>query len=194
MPELKFQDVYSPSVQIGFTLGTAYDNTALTFIPNGTGPSNRIGRKITLRYFEMKGHINLIQGTTGTADMMRIIVGVDKQTNGTAATLADVLADIPTALDMQAPLLLANQDRWSFLFDRIFTINTQAGGVDPGGVSSGQVFKSFNMQTMCNIPIEYDGITGDISEVRSNSLHVWAISTTGTAYLNYTARVRFSDN
>lgn len=126
---------------------------------------------------------------------MRLILFVDKQTNGASAVPADILQSTPV---IQSFNNLVNKDRFHVLMDRIIEMPVKTMTMtrdpitpfaeefwSPEQVQQGACFKKIE------VPIEYSGPTGGISELRSNNISMLCISTNGIADIFVITRVRF---
>lgn len=164
--------------------------TSLNLVAQGTDENDRIGRKCTIKSVHWKGLITLAASPSASAtasDHGRIILYLDKQTNGAAAAVTDLLES--TATD--AFRNLANSQRFVVLHDSRFTL-TSAAAEDSLGF--GPIKRVFNVNKRVNIPLEFSAGTGALTELRSNNLACLFISD-GTDLLSFTGtfRIRFSD-
>lgn len=189
--ELKFKDTtYSASAPA--TTGTITNNTLVGTIAEGTGESERIGRKITVRSVFVKGWVYLPSGTTlnSSGDIVRIIVYQDKQANGAAATVANIL----DSTDVLSFMNLENSLRFRILKEKVIAVNTMGLGAFTGptyGVA--EKFTHFKMAIKCNMPIEFKGNTPSVADLTSNNIGIMAISESAVATLQYYVRVRYKD-
>lgn len=188
--ELKFFDTSKALTTVAAT-GTILDDS-LNHIAQGTGESDRIGRKCTLKSINLHGLLQLPAATAAvnTDDVVRFIVFLDKQCNGAAAGVTDILE----TNDFFSFNNLANKSRFRILCDKKLTINAQGATATAGAYTYGEQRKGFNLYLRCNLPLEFDNTTGAITELRSNNIGVLAISNQGTARIQYTSRVRYADN
>lgn len=120
---------------------------------------------------------------------MRVIVFLDRQANGTAATVTDILE----TAQYNSFNNLANSSRFRIMYDKRHDMNyfnTQtSGGQDIDGTNiSGSFFANVNL------PIEFSSTTGVIGEIRSNNIGLLLISDSQQGYLEGRVRVRFSDS
>lgn len=187
--ELKFLDT-AQSVTTPGNNGTVYTN--LVVIPQGDTESMRNGRKVQLKSISIRGslYIEPQTSTANTSDVVRIMLVQDKQANGLVFTAPMVLAGTPTYNNFRN---LANTSRFNVLYDKSFVINS-VGGV---AADTFETRKVWNINRKLNLPMEYDATatTGAITTQRSNSLAILAISENGAlSKIDYTARVRYSDN
>ena len=185
--ELKFHDIDIVDVFIDVS-GTILAPSC-NLIAQGTGESERIGRKCRIKSIDwrMSFRKNASTATAGD-DVVRIILYLDKQTNGAAATILDIL----DTADYQSFPNLANSSRFSFLMDRTFAINSHAGGGNGTTQDLYSFMKTLRFRKRCNIPLEFNLTAGVIAELRSNNLGVLTISREGTSGMESTMRLRFS--
>ena len=124
--ELKFRD-FSTDLPTMATAGTIRES--MVTISQGTGESQRIGRKCTIKAINWRFKVEL-PITTGTSaqpsDVVRIILYLDKQCNGAAATVTNILEN---AL-YQSFNNLANKSRFRTLMDRTYDMNYTAAAGD----------------------------------------------------------------
>lgn len=192
--EAKFFDKITANAAIS-TTGTILDDS-VNEIVQGTGESNRIARACTLTGIFFKGNMRLIPGAALTAprnaaDVIRVIIYQDKQCNGATAAVTDILE----TANVDAFYNLANSKRFYILMDKRVALNSPGAGLAATDTWA-ECHKAWKFSKLCNIPIEFSGTTGAISEIRSNNIGVMAIALNpaSTAFVGYTCRVRFSDN
>ncbi len=186
--ELKFHDLDIDDATIA-TNGTI-SQASCNIIVQGTSESQRIGRKCTLRSINWRFNIRLPEGTavTTTSDTIRVIVYLDKQTNGAAAAVTDILESD----DFQSFNNLSNKSRFRTLMDRTYDLNTDLSG-DGTTVDSPRLNMNDSFFKKINTPIEYDSTTGAITEQRSNNIGVLLLSKNGLCTFVSKMRIRFSD-
>lgn len=188
--ELKFHDLDIDSTNPVPTAGEITEDSCLG-IAQGTGESDRIGRKILVRAINWKFNVTL-NATNDSATgfgSIRVILYQDKQTNGATATVTDILE----SADWQSFNNLSNAGRFIKLMDKTYSLNsTAASGQTASDASSGHV-RSYTFYKKCILPIEYSAGTGAITELRSNNIGVLAISQAARCRLQGKMRIRFSD-
>ncbi len=170
-------------------------NLSLNLIPQGVTESDRVGRKCTISKIMIRGE--LTQNTTSTAadtsSIIRVIVYLDKQTNGATAAVLDILE---TAVEASFNNL-SNSKRFKILSDQRHSLASPSGSGrgTTDTLSYGEMMiPYFWVKKKCNIPIEFSSTTGAIGEVRSNNIGVLVIQSPGAVNnFSYTARVRFTD-
>jgi len=173
-----------------------FDNTGevpatgqLCLIPQGTTESTRVGRKCQLKSIQTRLSLtyNPSADTVGNTSVYLLLV-MDKQCNGAAAAVTDVLTsnDLSTAM-----INMANSERFKILKRWSYVMQSGAGVQAAYGRDS----KIVDFYTKCNIPLEFSSTTGAITEVKSNNLFLLAgtnglgddlTTCAGTTRLRYT--------
>ncbi len=189
--ELKFHDVDLDDAVI---VNTGAITATINIIAQGVTESERVGRKCTIRSINWRYRYTLPSQDAGATppggENMRTILYVDKQCNGAAAAVTDVLE----SADWKSFRNLSNSGRFNILFDRTDTMNYLNLASDGAGVvSSSNSFMHGSFYKKCHIPIEFSSTTGVIGEIRSNNLGVLQITQVGTAGFFSKIRLRFSD-
>lgn len=165
----------------------------LTLIPQGVTESTRVGRKCVIKSIHIRGTFTFTPGaTTSGVDDVYLFVVLDKQCNGAAAAVTDVLTSNAMG---QALTNLENSDRFVILkrFQQRLVSNA---GVSTA-FSRDQV--PFEWYKKVNIPIEYDSSasTGALTTIRSNNIFLLAGSGLigdDVSTCDATCRLRFDDN
>jgi len=201
----EFDLEYEMEAQDGSECELKYFDTALAFncdstgevvatgqlclVPQGATASTRIGRVINVRSVWIRGDILFSPGTsTAGSTNISIYLVLDRQCNGAAASATDVFTSV---IFTRAMPNLENTDRFKILGKWIYALNTRAGV--KGDFAT--VVRHFEKRIECNIPIEYSGATGALTEIRSNNLFLMAscyLSDDSTAF-NGNARIRFNN-
>lgn len=191
-PELKFYDSDSNFTNVPVTgLIVPSVNT----IRQGVTESNRVGRKCTLKEIHWKVVIRLDrrQSDAGVSDsdIIRFIMYVDMQTNGQPATVLDIL-ETEEYLSFRN---LANAKRFKVMADRRFIMNRVTLGVDfdANAFNSSALYAELEFNKRVNIPIEFDGETGAVSEMCTNNVGLLVITETFAAGYVSRVRVRYND-
>lgn len=182
--EKKYQDVDIDSVGVAVA-GTFLNTDNFVRIGQGTTKNTRLGNKINVCNFNIHGTVGLPASATQVGTVVRIIVGIDKQTNGAATAVTDVLefAEYDSFRSMDSV------DRFKILKDKWVTVNPNLLSAAGGDIT--RVFK-FNFKNM-NWPVHYSGTTGAITEIRSNSVFVLCIASTAQAVIDAQTRIKFYD-
>lgn len=181
------------------TLSFTFDATGevpatgqLNLIPQGVTESTRVGRTAQIKSLQIRSLITYVPAAdtlgVGTAYLYLVL---DKQANGAAAAVTDVLTGTAMPLAM---FNMANAERFKII--RKWTHTFQSGA----GVSAafGRDQWQLDDYVKLNLPIEYDSsaITGAITTIRSNNLFLLAGSDATTddeIACAGTVRLRFTD-
>jgi len=191
--ELKFHDVDINDAVVAAG-GTIAANT-VHVIQQGVTEKQRIGRKCTIRSINWRFNISLPEvdalATPNPSDTIRVILYLDKQANGAAAGVQDILEFD----DFQSFNNLANKSRFRTLMDRTYDMNYTTLSSDGAGVSSSASYEiNDTLFKKVNLPIEFDSTTGAIGEIKSNNIAVLLVGKNGVAGFASKMRLRFSDN
>jgi len=189
--EAKFWDVAH-----SFTI----DNTTeiptsgqLSLVPQGNTESSVVGRKYTVTSIQGKYGLVLAPGAQAVpcATIWAIYLVQDTQCNGAVATAADVFAQSGNAV--LGHRNLANSQRFKILKKWTGSLAPQAGAT----TALNGATKYIEFYKKCNIPIEFSGTGGAITDNRSNNIFMLAgahgsaddlITVTGTTRLRFTDR------
>ncbi len=170
---------------------------AVSSIAQGDGESQRDGRKVELLSVHIKGIAILactetVTTPTDTA-IIRLILFLDKQTNGAQANAEDVVT--ATTDDVNAWRNLQNSQRFRILKDIRMQLDvtnmTQSGANDFS--NAGQKVP-FEMHVVFKKPIvvNHTGTTAVVTSIADNSIHLIGASTSSALVtISYTSRVRF---
>lgn len=190
LPELKFKDTTKAATVVA-AAGTIY-SSSLLLMQEGNTDQTRIGNKIRVKSVMLRGTCNLPAATaaTDTSQNFRIIVYQDRQANGAAAAVTDILA----SADFRSFNNLDNTDRFRTLAET--TIDLVAPGATPSGAAYvfGEATKMFFLKGKLNLDVKYKGNVGDITDLASNNIGVLVIAgTDALGTVGYIARVKFTD-
>ncbi len=184
--ELKFHDVNVDDAVIA--TGGSIAQASINLIAQGTGDSERIGRKVFIAKLMWRYEIKLPSTTTvtDTHDDVRLVLYVDKQCNGATAVVTDILI----STNYQSFYKRSNLDRFVVLYDETVSLKASAGMATNG---YGEVSETGEFETDLNLGIEYSGVNGVISEIRSTNIGLLTISAAGLAGLNSKIRLLYVD-
>lgn len=178
--EFKAIDVANATV-VQDTVGSV---TLINGCQMGSDINNRIGRQFQMRSVELHG---LTFGTpaTGIDQVHRVLLVYDRQANGVAPALADVLL----AANYISPRNLNNRKRFKILMDHKVVINAV-------GESGSQSEVSFYRKL--RHPVEFNaGNAGTVADIQSGSLYLLTVGNAGAGVtagsFNFYTRVRFTD-
>lgn len=181
-PEFKFIDV-----GFNFLMNTTGAFQLLNGLVPGTGASQRIGTKISIKSIELR-YKCISTLTTGASQLMRVLLVLDHQPNGVALSLLQVLVTVDTF----SPRSLANRARFKLLHDKTHSISAS-------GQDNTTLYNKIYMQFKKPIVVEYNiGVAGNIGDIVNSSIYVIAIGsevagpTAGTT--QGFSRIRYIDN
>lgn len=121
----------SPQIQLISTTAT-FDVVNLP--QEGASFYNRIGRKIMMRSLHLTGQIvkNAVAAAAGVTEYLRVLVVYDRQPNGAAPVIADILTNYDnaggTVTNSLCSMNMNNAERFAILRDLRYTIPNQASG------------------------------------------------------------------
>lgn len=185
--EYKFHDL-----DMDVTVTTSGLFTQLNLIAQGVTESTRVGRKAFIKSISIRGTVSLAvtSDPANSSNTLRCIVFLDKQCNGVAATALQLLQ----TNDYQSFRNLVNSGRFRVFMDKTIPMQSFAGAWDGTNDNFGEVEKLFTFNKTCNIPIEYDGVTGAITEIATNNIQVmWIASAAINSLVRSKVRIRFTD-
>lgn len=192
-PEKKYKDTVIAAAVIpvaGSCIAASGGSASLNVLVQDSSATGRVGRKVTLKNVYIHGAITLPStGVNANAtDIVRIILYIDKQTNGVTPAVADLL---DTAVGGYNSFRnLSNVERYIILKDKFISVSA---ATTVAAVNTGVVSVEYKIYKKIECGIEFSGNTGAVTEVRSNNLCVLAISKNGLATNEFVSRVRFTD-
>ena len=139
-------------------------NSPFAQIVQGTGPSQRIGRKIRVIGIVVR----LIAVANGSPLAFDLVI--DKQCNGAPATVAQVYSTPADPASFPNPF---EETRFQFL-RRVENKNYALA-------NSGQGEFTVSYTVKCNKVVEYNATTGNISDLTSDNLYMFACATSTLA-------------
>ncbi len=193
-PEVKFKDTTTDDAVISAT-GTVQGTGSQNLVVQAAGASERIGRRIMATGIGWRGELCLpaldAVGAAPDGDVIRLIMFVDKQANGAAATTGAILS----SSDYQAFNNLNNTNRFRTLCDKTIACNYKAACGSGGAADNdyAAVNIPFSFFTKLSFPIEFSGATGAITEIKSNNIGILAISKNAEAQMFSVTRFRYTD-
>jgi len=190
--ELKSVDVFLN----GEDLSSTGSVILLNGIARGDDISERIGRQVTIKSIEINGFVKPKAPEAGVEpETVRIMVVYDRQTNGAALQVAQVLASAaPAANRVIVPKNLENRDRFLILRDMKFGL---AAGESVNFMAAPKVVKFYQSLTL---PMTFNGgDAGVVADITTGSVYMILLSSAavGDAHMptaHMATRVRYSDN
>lgn len=159
-------------------------------LSEGTLPTQRIGRKITLRVIQIRGFVTLNESVVAlnATDVIRIMVIHDKCANKAMPAITDILASATWRSFMN----LSNVTRFRVLWTKFIHLDATAGAGDglTNCFTENTVFYSGYIKV--NIPVLYTGTGGGIANIVSSNVFALAITTRANTQINMIHRVRYT--
>lgn len=184
IPELQTQDTVNGA--------TRFDNTGfyqLEFVPTvGTGYSNRIGLKATIKSILVQG--TLLPGSlqTSVPQHCRILLFWDRQPNNAAPASPLPLLSL-TPISLPDPQF---QNRFKILWDKGFCIS----GVTGTSVAPSSQEMEVKYYKKCNLVTKFSASAGVIADIVSGALYLLFIGDTApgtntSPTMTWSTRIRF---
>lgn len=188
LAEMKTIDVTTTA---GATAAIAGNVFLLNGVAEGNDYNTRNARKIVMKSllfrFDVDNGSGVQNGVLG--DSIRFIVFYDKQSNGAAPTVANLLQNA----DWMSPNNLDNRDRFVVLMDKNTDIpawSNSAGAVLLAG-SPGPKTRKFYRKL--NLEAIFKGTGATIGDISTGSIYLCVIGANGTGTFYYNSRIRFLD-
>lgn len=202
LAEKKFHDTIVQSTAIGTAAWTAINPTgdSLSAIAQGDTGETRDGRVYHIESIGVHGNVQYSVSESAAAPpagaVVRVVFGVDRQTNNTVVTPSNVMTDGGAAgEEYNGWKNLDNVDRYQILMDKTITINPVV--VNEGAANLfavGKTERQFKFWKKFNPPLKVvtSLATGVVGAISDNSIFcIVAAKNTGTAGISYSGRVRF---
>lgn len=156
----------------------------LSGIARGDDINQRAGREVTLRSIECR-FLGRVTAGTGIDQQHRLLIVYDRQSNGAAPSVADVL--VPA--NVLSPRNLENRRRFKVLYDRYFQLSAS------GESGSEKVFKFYRR---LRHPMVFNaGNAGTVSDITSGALYAVILGSQAAGAtagnINGRVRVRYED-
>jgi len=188
----------------GFALTSAGACFQIQGIPiEGSGPDDRTGRNIRMNSLEVRGFIHLdATNAAGRAQTLaRIMLIYDRQPNGAAPAITDVLQDSTGATSTFVGLNLNNKDRFIVLRDRqVLLPQLGVAGVPPGTVTNANELnldKTYNIHEyikLSGLEQTFKASAGAVADLSTGGLFIAAlIGVTDGWRIEYASRLRYYD-
>ncbi len=174
---------------------------SLSVPAQGVTESNRIGRVYTINQVMVQGVVEMAAQESVAAPIqdhrIRIIIYWDQQTNSAAATTTDIM-DAGGSDDITGFRNLQNTHRFRVLYDKTLVFR-YPGQTNEGAVNlfaHGKKVIPFKFYKKCNIKVQCDATTADVSSCTDNNIGLGAIAEAGPVAqqptIRYSSRIRFT--
>lgn len=166
--EIKFFDTVYGLAGIPAGPATNIDSTIVNVV-NGTGPSDRVGRKIKVTQIDYSFTVYLNGGAVGiNTDAFRFDIFLDKQCNGAAPTALDLYTAVAGVPGTCQFLNILNEKRFKRLFTTCKQMNILSGIAAVN--TSSNVGVKVEGSIYPNCIIEYDASAGLVTDITSNNI------------------------
>jgi len=133
---------------------------ALNLVEEGPAGYQRVGSRALFTSVEVEMVLNGL--TASTVGTVRYMIVVDKQPNGAAFTIGELLQDnIAGGLTFQSGMNMASKNRFQIMRDAYVTIDAASGLV-----------KHEKCFVKCRVPSDYVGTTAAIGSITSGAIHL----------------------
>lgn len=188
-PEWKYRDT-SIGTDTGYITQDASHEAfhPIIALSQGAGPTQRLGEQVSVRSIQMNV---AFECSATTADLVRIMLVLDRQPNSTLALISDVLSTSgATTINCQSQRKLENRKRFKILLDK--RIPTSVSNYTP------YVTRKYYLKFKKPVLVQYNTANaGDYTDITSNSLLMCCFgdsaSTAEQPYLIAQIRCRFTD-
>lgn len=161
---------------------------ALNAIAQGDGGSTRDGDQCKIT--SINGHILVRNGSATTPGVARLMIVHDKQSDGTAPTLSEILEGTSQYQILTSPINMDNSRRFKILWDKRVDL-------DPFNAGNSGIFKQYSFYEKMELHTRYSGTSNNVSDISSNGLFFVVQmynADNDTNYVDYWIRSRFVDN
>ncbi len=189
--EYKFHDLNIDDVDVA--AGGTVIADSCNKIAQGTGESQRIGRKCTIKSIYWRYDVKKDNAASlgDDAEVVRVILYLDTQCNGATALSSQIIEDD----EHHSFMNLSNKTRFKILMDRVYSLKFNAGAGNGTSNDGSSTIITGKFYKRCTIPLEFDFTAGLITEIRSNNLGVLLVARDGSkASFTSKMRLRFSDS
>jgi len=181
--ELKTIDLnfgYNPQANSGTNINL------INGVAQGTDYNARVGRKLVMKSLFIRFQKEFSTTAPTKPVNIRVIVVLDKQTNGVLFSNANLLQFVASAgQSLTSPINLDNRDRFVIIKDKTLSLN--------GTAQATCFFKAFKR---LDHEVIYGGTGATVGNITSGSLNIVTITDYSPIdmIVNFNTRVRFSDN
>lgn len=158
------QKISDAIASTSFNVTTTGDFELLNGLASGSDYNQRVGRRIEMDYLELKGDFFYASTTLAhPADMIRFLIVYDKQPNGAAPAVTDVL----NGANADAFDNINNLGRFEILKDIVWTLPQV-----PASTTSPVYFPRIKWKVPIKRSTQYSGTGATIASIASGSLYL----------------------
>lgn len=199
---LTLVDPYGPDPAGG---ATPIYNGCFNSITPGYTWQQRVGRKVQIISLKIHMEIGLTAGTVSpaspiVAQLVRFVLYIDKQTNGTISNAGELLFSGPNnELPIQYFQNGSSFGRYKILLDKKFTLNPNVYyNYSSNSVANNGNNRQFDITYSFNPPltVHYNaGVSGTVADIIDNSIHMCCACDQSIpgCFISYKSRVTFFD-
>ncbi len=200
--EIDFFDssLAATSIQNTWTLHVPATILCLSAAPQGSAEQTRAGREMSMLSLNIRGQFTTAEALSQTSPSstmrVRMVIFIDTQTNGAAATPTDVI-ETAVAASIHNFRNLEHTDRFKILYDKSFIWQPQQ--MNEGAVlkfAFVATAKPFNIYHKFSPPLKIKyksgSTTGVIGNLTTNSIQMICIGTDTTPSIEYHCRIRYT--
>lgn len=185
--EVKYFDSNFGSVGVPAGPASLIDATIINIV-NGTGPSDRVGRRIRVVGIDYSTSVILLAGNAN--DVIQFDIWQDRQSNGNTAAPAELYTAIAGAQGTCQFPYLPNEKRFKRLIKRTVSFNSQNV---VGGVAL-QMAEKVEGHIKCNFTVEYNASTGNVTDIVTNNVFTsWSSNIGACQTATVACRIRYVD-
>jgi hypothetical protein len=159
--------------------------TLLNGCATGTTISTRIGRQVVVSSIEFSVTVGPTV-TTGTDQIDRLLIVYDRQADGAAPIITDVLA----ASDSMSLFNPDNSKRFAIIYDKVFAVSGYADS--SSAVVTGHIVRRMNKLIQYN-----SGNAGTVADINSGAMYLISLGSAApgatAGYVAGRLRVNFND-
>ena len=176
----------------------SFDVKSTGFVPFGVGNmiqgtqiTNRLGNAVMFRSLALSYELKMAQSTLDNTNIVRVMLFIDHQSNGTTPVPALFLETVD---DVLSPYKQGNLQRYTYLYDQLFYLN--APGLAWNGTTevSSQMSVKFAFQKNLQLKVHYTGNLGTAADISRNNVWFYVFKHNAlTVNCQGVLRVRFTD-
>jgi len=186
--ELKYIDI-APASYVIDTTGVV---TCLNLVAQETDNTNRVGKLITVKSVQIKGHA-LANAAAVTPQKGRVMLVWDNANNSSATIAA--ISDILETADVNSMPKVNNSQRFTILWDYDFTLGSLSSATPASGADA---CKLVDYYRKLDNAVQYSSTGATIGNIQNGALLMVTLGSvaagTAAAALKASTRVRFTDS
>lgn len=193
--EVKYYDTTALIANLGGSKVLNPSTNAYNTVPQGDGPSERVGRKIDMLRWEVRGTIRS-SFSTGKGTVYRIIMFEDRQANGDVPPATILPLTSTPGLDINRFPDLTQRHRYTIYADDALRLNPQAADTSASTNLAGSVLsyrKTIDFSSR-NSSVLFQGSSANITSLPGRALHILIVaSTSDLSDVDFNSRLSYID-